>query len=274
MRKEVLEKKLEFIHYMKNHMLLIRKAFDEYGKCLCDALDVDYNKLYEVIKVHDRSKLLSKTEFEAFRKKLFPASKEILSRDEYTHALKLHTEGNPHHVEHWHRHSNDMPDLFIAEMLLDWVVEQLYEGKDIMKFYEDNKVHKGFSQYECRRIERGLKSIMENNHKHESCCHCNGNCKGDCQCHNHKHEETSITPKHIAEILSKSKIVVKTIYDRITIVTCKLPNGYVLVESSGALSKENYSEDLGYKSCMTKIIDKLWMLEGYVLANKLHNKHD
>lgn len=83
---------------------------------------------------------------------------------------------------------------------------------------------------------------------------------------------TKVTEEYIYDLLAKSKITVDTVCEKVTIVTCELPNGFIIVESSGAISKENYSQEIGYETCMKHIVNKLWMLEGYLLANKLYEK--
>ncbi|APX72063.1 Gp49 family protein [Companilactobacillus allii] len=81
--------------------------------------------------------------------------------------------------------------------------------------------------------------------------------------------ENKISEEYINDLINRSDIEVKTVYDKVTLVTCKLPNGFVLVESSGAVSKENYDLDMGKQTCMEHIKNELWKLEGYSLANKL-----
>ena len=55
------------------------------------------------------------------------------------------------------------------------------------------------------------------------------------------------------------------IHGKTTIVIAKLPNGFIIVESSSCVDPANYNHDLGVKLCKERIRDKLWMLEGYVL---------
>lgn len=80
----------------------------------------------------------------------------------------------------------------------------------------------------------------------------------------------SVTADQIDAILEASETTVTTVFDKVTIVTTKLPNGFVLVASSGAVSKENYSEEIGTDVCNADIRNQLWKLEGYALAKFLH----
>jgi hypothetical protein len=84
--------------------------------------------------------------------------------------------------------------------------------------------------------------------------------------------KNTVTKRQIDELLEKSEIKVETAYDKVTIVNCKLPNGFVITESSGAVDKENYDEKIGTEICMQRIENKLWELEGYVLAKQLYER--
>lgn len=78
-----------------------------------------------------------------------------------------------------------------------------------------------------------------------------------------------VTQTQVDNIIKHSKIDIKTVFDKVTVVTCKLPNGFVLVESSGAVDKANYDMDIGKEVCMTRIENKIWELEGYHLASMI-----
>lgn len=78
-----------------------------------------------------------------------------------------------------------------------------------------------------------------------------------------------VTEEQIAMLLTESDIQVDTIYDKVTVVSCKLPNGFVITASSGAVDVANYDVNIGREICLKRIEDKLWELEGYALAKKL-----
>lgn len=78
--------------------------------------------------------------------------------------------------------------------------------------------------------------------------------------------KNTITRAQIDALLAASEIDVTTKFDKVTVVTVKLPNGFVLVEASGAVDKANYSEELGRKTCLDRIAVKLWSFEGYRLG--------
>lgn len=81
--------------------------------------------------------------------------------------------------------------------------------------------------------------------------------------------KNTITREHIDALLAASEIDVSTKFEKVTVVTVKLPNGFVLVEASGAVDKANYNEEMGRKVCLDRIAQKLWSLEGYQLSTQL-----
>lgn len=91
----------------------------------------------------------------------------------------------------------------------------------------------------------------------------------------HEKESPIITNELVSEIIANSEIEIATAFDKCTVVACKLPNGFVIVESSACVSPENYDEDIGVEICMGKIENKIWELEGYNLQQKLYyNSYD
>lgn len=81
--------------------------------------------------------------------------------------------------------------------------------------------------------------------------------------------KNTITRAQIDDLIARSEIDVCTKFDKVTVVTVKLPNGFVLVEASGAVDKANYSEEMGRKTCLERIAIKLWSFEGYNLATQI-----
>lgn len=82
--------------------------------------------------------------------------------------------------------------------------------------------------------------------------------------------KNTVTQSVIDELMESCDIAVTTAFDKCTIVACKLPNGFVLVESSSCVDPANYDEDMGVDICMKNIEKKLWELEGYLLQNQLY----
>lgn len=79
----------------------------------------------------------------------------------------------------------------------------------------------------------------------------------------------TVTKEQINALLESAEISVETKFDKVTVVVCKLKNGFVITEASGAVDPANYSEKIGKEVCMTRIENKLWELEGYCLQKRL-----
>lgn len=80
----------------------------------------------------------------------------------------------------------------------------------------------------------------------------------------------TVTIEQVEAILSMSDIEAHTVFDKCTVVSCRLPNGFVIVESSACVDPENYDEEVGIDICLDKITDKIWELEGYRLQEELY----
>ncbi len=69
----------------------------------------------------------------------------------------------------------------------------------------------------------------------------------------------------------------KTIYMRIpdttvTICMITLKNGFSVRGESACVSPENYNQAVGEKYAFENAFDKLWQLEGYLLAERLYQQ--
>lgn len=76
-----------------------------------------------------------------------------------------------------------------------------------------------------------------------------------------------VTKRQIDELLEKSEIKVETVYDKVTIVNCKLPNGFVITEASGAVDPANYDEKSVQKSVWQKLKTNCGNLKDMSLQN-------
>ena len=82
--------------------------------------------------------------------------------------------------------------------------------------------------------------------------------------------KNSITKEEIQELLDNSERMTFTVFEKCTITALKLPNGFILVESSACVDPSNYNESLGEKLNLERVEKKLWELEGYSLQKELN----
>ena len=88
-------------------------------------------------------------------------------------------------------------------------------------------------------------------------------------------EPGRMTMDDAMELIEESEVIVETVFDRCTVVCCKLPNDFVIVESSAALDINTYSEEIGYDICLDKIANKILELNAYkVLDDNCDDDYD
>ncbi|MDF2854222.1 MAG: BMBtpLA 7 [Neobacillus sp.] len=79
--------------------------------------------------------------------------------------------------------------------------------------------------------------------------------------------KNTVTKCQIDEIMAHATIEVQTVLGKCTVVTCQLPNGFIIVESSACVDTANYDETMGKEICLKRIENKVWELEGYKLQS-------
>lgn len=80
-----------------------------------------------------------------------------------------------------------------------------------------------------------------------------------------KIEIPRITKDYIADIMANSEFETHTAFNKCTVVSCRLPNGFVITESSACVNLEDYDVELGEEICIDKIAERIWELEAYRL---------
>lgn len=160
------EKKAQAKNYKKyvdEHIENVNKAFSEFGPALCKALSIDLGRLKEMIEIHDQSKY-SEEEFEGYRKYFYPThleDSESLNKYAFDLAWNHHVKNNPHHPEFWVRQDEDtgelipedMPNTFIAEMLLDWQAMGYKFGDNAYQYWNSDKCKKFLSTATREKVE-------------------------------------------------------------------------------------------------------------------------
>lgn len=82
--------------------------------------------------------------------------------------------------------------------------------------------------------------------------------------------KNSITVDEIKSLLETAKIDAYTAFEKCTVVTVQLENGFILTESSACVDPANYNFELGKEICLKRIENKLWELEGYALQKRVY----
>ena len=82
--------------------------------------------------------------------------------------------------------------------------------------------------------------------------------------------DIKITKEKIDYLMDTADYEVITAFEKCTIVTARLKNGFILTESSACVDPKNYDLELGIKYAKAKIRERLWELEGYALQKAVH----
>ena len=83
-----------------------------------------------------------------------------------------------------------------------------------------------------------------------------------------------ITQDRIDEIMEGAEIEVYTAFDRCTILSVKLANGFMITESYTSPASEEYNEEFNLDICWSKIEDKLWEMERYRIQEEIYRENE
>ena len=83
----------------------------------------------------------------------------------------------------------------------------------------------------------------------------------------------TVTEKQVMEKIVNIEVkTVELVGKKHTLVAVRLVNGFTIIETSTAVDVNNYNEEVGKKVCMDRILNKIWLLEGYLLQEEMYQK--
>lgn len=88
-------------------------------------------------------------------------------------------------------------------------------------------------------------------------------------------QEKGLTAPRLTPEMIDAKIKAKDFHvfeGRLTVCCLTLHNGFLLTGESSCVSKENFNQEIGEKIAFENARDKIWMLEGYLLKEKLYQQ--
>ena len=147
-----------YLDYINEHISLVKKAYEIYMIPLIDKNNISSlisdeelkNAISEVgkyIDTHDASKF-SDSEFDGYRAKWYPTTRELAGDDNYKHDVderyeecwKHHYQINKHHPKYWVNDDGTCRDMTldaIVEMLCDWEAMSLKFGTSTVEWYNN-----------------------------------------------------------------------------------------------------------------------------------------
>lgn len=158
-------KENQYREYIDTHIMNVAKCFEIYGDKLCIALGLDRDELIDNVLEHDKSKY-SNPEFHLYRQFFYPEDGKEKSKNLFDVGWLFHQNSNPHHPEFWVVRDNhdtkilNMPNLYIAEMLLDWAAMGLVFGNSAFEYYKEKGKEKPFSD-KTRKIVDDIINIFK-----------------------------------------------------------------------------------------------------------------
>lgn len=86
-------------------------------------------------------------------------------------------------------------------------------------------------------------------------------------------KKNTVTLERVMSRIKEKKVQTLDLFGKpMTQVSVILKNGFTMVESTTCVDPVNYSEEIGVEICMKKITDRIWILEGYLLQEKLYKE--
>lgn len=158
---ELEQKENEYQKYINEHIRNVNLAFEKYKFKLCKALNVSVYSLGENIQKHDLSKF-SDEEFNPYRNWFYPCLNEEKNKESFDKAWEHHYLNNPHHPQYWVRENyiEDMPPIYLAEMLIDWEAMSMKFGGNTYDYYLKERNKKPFSENTKKILDKVVKEIF------------------------------------------------------------------------------------------------------------------
>lgn len=187
---EVLSNKEESLkkykEYISTHIACVQKAFQQYGKDICEiiclkrgdqglTMDQMLSQVQSLVEIHDNSKY-DKEEFEAYAAKFYPWNANYnmpyLINSNFQKAWIHHYNNNKHHPEYWkvnsknnEFNSNEMPNIYFAEMICDWIGVSMALKSSVIDWW--NSRGKNQKRNILNQVDMGLCDEILNKHQKE-----------------------------------------------------------------------------------------------------------
>lgn len=107
--------------------------------------------------VHDNSKFYG-IEWEYLNDNRFPRPDPDPHREMFLAAVQQHVTTNPHHPEYW-GNINEMPRLFLSELVADWHARSSEQGTNLMEWVKERAVER-FNFSTSGRVYKEIKEFI------------------------------------------------------------------------------------------------------------------
>lgn len=145
--------------YINKHKKCVEKGFSILKPFLKDFLSQEeFSALSKNIKAHDNSKFQD-DEFFAYAEHFYGNK----SGSNFEQAKRLHKARNPHHPEYWKTKNEEMPKIYVVEMVLDWWSFGIMQNNpsEIFSFYHSHQEGLNLTKSETKTVEQILSAIKQ-----------------------------------------------------------------------------------------------------------------
>lgn len=151
--------------YIEFHRSNVKKAYKFLNSFIIDNFNLTKDEL-EILKKNIENHDLSKydnDEFIPYALYFYGKEKDENVVQNFKNAVNIHKSKNPHHYEYWTSKNQEMPTIYIIEMVCDWWAFSLQKKKnlEILNWYENNKNKLKLGKNETRKVEQILNFISE-----------------------------------------------------------------------------------------------------------------
>ncbi|MGA6101758.1 Gp49 family protein [Psychrobacter pocilloporae] len=78
---------------------------------------------------------------------------------------------------------------------------------------------------------------------------------------------STVTKDHLDELVAQSKVEYAVFGKKLTVAVITLPTNFKVTGEASCVDANNFDKALGEKYALENAVEKLWELEGYLLAN-------
>ena len=85
--------------------------------------------------------------------------------------------------------------------------------------------------------------------------------------------KNTVSQSYIDALYREADKSERIVFDKCLVLSVKLPNGFVITESSACVDPKNFSVKVGLQICEEKIKNRLWELEAYKLQCEMKERN-
>lgn len=84
-------------------------------------------------------------------------------------------------------------------------------------------------------------------------------------------DTNKVTKEHLNSLVADSDVEYAVFGNKLTVAVITLPTNFKVTGEASCVDANNFDKELGEKYALENAVEKLWELEGYLLANKIHS---